>query len=311
MRVFIPEPFPADILAEHHGGIQFVQGRQGERYSPSELITLLRDIDGVVITSRDRFDAAVLDSARNLKIISKAGSKPSSNVDLARAEQLGIRVVWTPASNAASVAEMTIMQMLLLLRGLDASRRHLRAGHWRTIEMVGGDLQGRTVGIVGLGAIGRRVAGLVHAFGAHVSYFDPYVTESGPALLGKKFDSLDDLLRSVDVLTLHCEMNEHTRHLINARTLALITRGGYLINNARGGLVDSCALLDALDEGWLAGAAIDVYESEPPDETGRRLIEHGRVVATPHIAAYTQESLSRECRLAVKGACDHLLAEAG
>jgi D-3-phosphoglycerate dehydrogenase len=253
----------------------------------------------VAVNSRDPISARVIESCPQLKVIAKAGSKPTSNVDLAAAERCGVRVTWTPGANAVSVAEMTLALILTVVKRLPELSAHLRRGGWRTYDLLGGELAGKTLGMVGLGAIGCEVARLFQAFGGRVIAHDPGVAATTAAGLGIRLLDLPDLLAAADILSLHCEMNPQTAGLVNDENLAKMKAGAVLVNTARGGLVDEQALLAALDSGQLSAAALDVFATEPIPKD-HPLLVHPRVFAVPHVSAFTHEASFRETSWALE-----------
>lgn len=300
--IFLPEPFPDSALRVlDPARFELRIGRSGPAYGEDELARALADADALAIYSRDRIDASLLDRAPRLKVIAKGGSKPTSNVDIAAAEQRGIRVLWTPGANAVSVAELTLAVMLAIMRRLPELNAHLRGGGWRSFDLLGRELAGLTLGLVGFGAVGREVARRYAAFGGPMLACDPALPAGSVDASGARAVTLDALLGQADIVSLHCELNARTAGLIDARRLAAMKRGAILVNTARGGLVDEASLRDALDAGHLAGAALDVFCQEPPP-AAHPLVGHPRVFATPHIAAFTTESLHRESAWALEDA---------
>lgn len=300
-RVVVPEPFPASAIALLDERFDVHCGRSGAAYGEDELIALAAQADALAIYSRDRISERVLAALPRLKVIAKGGSRPSSNVDIDAAVRHGIRVLWTPGANAVSVAEMTLALMLSLARDLPALRGRVTQGGWRDFGLLGRELAGTTVGLVGLGAVGREVAVRCRAFGQQVLACDPQLDAQRAAALGVTGVAFDDLLARSDFVSLHCEMNATTANLIDARALARMKTGAWLINTARGGLIDEAALLSALDAGRIAGAALDVFAVEPPS-AGHPLVGHPRVLCTPHVAAFTFESIHRESAWALEDA---------
>jgi D-3-phosphoglycerate dehydrogenase len=243
----------------------------------------------------------VLEGANRLRVIAKAGSKPTSNVDLAAAERRSVRVIWTPGANAVSVAEMAMALMLNAVKRLPEVAAHLRRGGWRTYGLLGRELAAMTLGLIGLGAIGREVARRYRAFGGPILVYDPYVDLRRSDCPGVRKVDLDVLLREADIISLHCELSAQTARLINSESLAKMKDGAVLVNTARGGLIDEDALLAALNSGGLAGAALDVFAAEPP-AADHLLLSHPRVFATPHVSAYTREASARESSWALEDA---------
>ncbi|MEP6608381.1 MAG: hydroxyacid dehydrogenase [Burkholderiaceae bacterium] len=299
--VFVPEPFPEAALGVLDDRFEVRQGRDGKAYSEAELAGLLADVDALAIYSRDQVSASVLEAAKQLRVIAKGGSKPTSNVDMAAAERRGVKVIWTPGANAVSVAEMALALMLNSVRRLPELSGHVQRGGWRSFDLLGRELGGMTLGLVGFGAIGKEVAKRYRVFGGPVLAYDPYFDHAAADSVGVRRVELDALLHQSDIVSLHCEMNPQTKRLINVETLAQMKDGALLINTARGGLVDQDALLAALNGGRLAGAALDVFSEEPP-LAGDPVLSHPRVFPTPHVAAFTHESIYRESAWALEDA---------
>jgi phosphoglycerate dehydrogenase-like enzyme len=299
--VAIPEPFPEAALGVLDERFEVRQGRPGPRFEEHDLIHFIRGAHAVALYSRDFITRGVLQASPELRVIAKGGSKPSSNVDIEAAHQRGVRVIWTPGANAVSVAEMTIVSILASLRGLPALVRRLEQGGWRDFNLLGTELAGRTLGLVGFGAVAREVAARYRAFGGRILAFDPRMDSEVAARLDVQPCGFQDLLRAADIVSLHCELNGETAGLMGRDALAAMKPDALLVNTARGGLVDEQALLDALDRGALRGAALDVFAAEPP-QYPNILLSHPRVLATPHVAAFTHESIYRESAWALEDA---------
>lgn len=247
----------------------------------------------LVVRSRTKVNADLIARAPHLELIARAGVGVD-NVDLAAAAARNIRVVNAPAAASASVAELTVAFALMLVRELWLSISGAKAGRWERGTR-GGELAGRAIGFVGYGRIAREVARRLAPFGVRAAAYDPFVsrTEDGTALV-----ALDELLARSDIVSLHAAATSENRHLINASALARMKQGAFLINVARGSLVDEAALVTALNSGQLGGAALDVYEVEPP--MNRELIEHPKVIMTPHVGASTREAQQRAGRQVVE-----------
>ncbi len=248
------------------------------------------------VLALERVDDALLARLPKLKVISKFGVGLDS-FDLPALAKRGVKLAWTPGSNSRSVAELALMITLGLLRRLPEAQADLRAGTWR--QPKGSTLTGKTVGLIGLGSVGREFTALLAPFGARVLAHDPaadraFAKDRGVALVG-----LDALLAQSDVVSLHVPLVEGTRNLIDAARLAVMKPGALLINTARGGLVDEIALLDALDAGRLAGAGLDCFAAEPPKDA--RLASHPKILATPHLGGSTEEAIVAMGRAAIAG----------
>jgi D-3-phosphoglycerate dehydrogenase len=247
-----------------------------------------------MITSQHPINSKIIDAASNLRIIAKRGAKPE-NVDLQAATEKGIIVTWTPGVNSIAVAEYSIMLMLCLSKQTIPQMNKLKDGAWRSPSPGIRELDGQTIGIVGLGAIGEEVARLARGFRMLILAYDPYVDQDLAEVVGAKLVGLDELLRESDYVTLHAMLTEETRRLINEKRLKLMKKESYLINTARGELVDESALIKALESGIIAGAGLDVFKNEPPQQ-GNPLLTLPNVVVTPHMAGWSEEALFRELR---------------
>jgi D-3-phosphoglycerate dehydrogenase len=213
------------------------------------------------------------------------------NIDLDAATRSGVVVLNTPGGNSVAAAELTVSLLLALARNVPQANADLRAGRWERKKYLGVEVAGKVLGVVGLGRIGREVARRAQGLRMEVLGFDPFVSQKATADMGVDHAPLDELLARSDFVTLHVPLSPETHHLIDTAALGRMKPGARLVNCARGGLVDEAALADAIAAGKLAGAALDVFETEPP--TDRRLIEDPRVVATPHLGASTVEAQER------------------
>lgn len=251
-------------------------------------------------------DTALLAAAPNLRLIQKLGAGVD-RIDMATCERRGIAVARLAGGNAVPVAEHTVMLILAALRRLPLIDRRTRAGAWDKEEARGVNrhLQGKNVGIVGFGAIGRAVATLLGSFGVRIAYYDPMAAPADvERRLGVARRDLDDLLAWADVVTLHLPLLPETRGLFDAGRIARMKPGAVLVNCARGGLVDEAALLAALDEGRLFAAALDTFAAEPP--VGSPLLSHERTVVTPHLAGATVDNFEAVMQRAVANATAYL-----
>ncbi|MHB8653144.1 MAG: phosphoglycerate dehydrogenase [Terriglobia bacterium] len=247
----------------------------------------IRDADALVVRSATKVTAELIQGAPQLRAIGRAGVGVD-NVDLDAATQRGIVVMNTPGGNATSVAEHTMALILGLARRIPQADSLLKLGKWEKKALQGIEVRGKTLGLIGLGKIGMEVARLAEAFEMKVVAFDPYVSSMVAREQNVKLVSLDELLKSSDFISLHSSLTPETHHLINAKTLAIAKRGIRLVNCARGELVSDKDLLAALESGQVAGAGLDVFETEPPVHPG--IASHPNVIATPHIAGSTEEA---------------------
>ncbi|MGH7873620.1 MAG: hydroxyacid dehydrogenase [Candidatus Binatia bacterium] len=233
-------------------------------------------------------------SAGRLRIIARTGvGVDPSRVDLGAAKELKVWVTNQPGSNAVSVAELVFGQMIALARHTHAANRAVKENRWSDyLKFIGSELAGKTVGIVGMGNIGARVALRARAFEMDFLVHDPYIAEAHVSALGGKLTQLDELFAESDFVTIHCPLNSETRGMIGAKYFALMKRSAYLINTARGGIVDENILLAVLREKKIAGAALDVIASEPPAKD-QPLLKLDNVLWTPHLGAVTLEAAER------------------
>ncbi len=283
----------ADPLAE--AGLEILRqaGMEVDELDPDErsrLPEMIPEYDALVVRSMTRVDRALLEAGSRLRVVGRAGIGVD-NVDVAAATERGILVVNAPTANLVSATEHTFALLLALVRNVPPANASLRRGEWKRKQFLGSELQGKVLGVVGLGRIGQGVAMRARAFGMEIAAYDPFLDSAAARRLEVELTDLDALLARADVVTLHTPLTDQTRGLIDADRIASMKQGAILVNCARGGIVDEGALLAALEEGRLAGAALDVFSEEPPSDP--RLVEHPRVVATPHIGAQTREAQRR------------------
>jgi len=262
-----------------------VDARSGR--SAEELTRDLATADALVVRSATRVTAPIISAAPQLKAIARAGTGVD-NVDVPAATDRGIVVMNAPGANSISVAELSMAFMLSLARMIPTADASMKGGVWEKKKLTGVELRGKTLGIVGLGRIGQEVGLRAKSFGMHLVAHDPFISEQIAGTLGIHLLSLDDLCTNSDYITLHLPATPETRHLFNASQLAKCKAGVRIVNTARGELIDETALADAIESRHVAGAGLDVFESEPPTEW--RLAKLPQVIATPHIAASTTEA---------------------
>ncbi|NNF03901.1 MAG: phosphoglycerate dehydrogenase [Rhodothermales bacterium] len=262
---------------------------------PSRLAELCRDVDGWIIRSGTKVTADLMRQAGRLRAIGRAGVGVD-NVDLEAATRRGVLVLNAPAGNTISTAEHTLALLMAMVRNVAPAASSVAAGRWDRKLFTGAELYGKTVGIVGVGKIGRAVAERLAGFGVKLIGFDPVLSNEQADRLGLKLVPLDDIFELSDYITVHTPLTSETRGLLGSETLARCKKGVGIVNCARGGIVDEAALLEALNAGHVGSAALDVYSSEPPGDELRDLLAHPRVVATPHIAASTGEAQEKVAR---------------
>lgn len=264
-----------------------------------ELLALLPGIR-VVVTEMAAMTERVIAGAEALELIVVCRGGPV-NVNLAAATARRIPVCYSPARNASATAEYTVGLILAAMRRLAEGHRSLSEGRWRgdfyAYDEAGSEIEGKTVGLVGFGAVGSRVARVMRAFGAEVLVADPYVDPTQVVEVGASAVSLDELLPRANVLSLHARLTPETRHIVGREQIARLPRGAVLVNSARGGLLDYEALCDALESGQLRAAALDVYDPEPPP-AGSRLFSAPNLVLSPHIAGASRETAERAAVIA-------------
>src|SRR5215831_5696705 len=286
-RVLVSDKLPAaglDLLRQVGIDIDDRQKLKG-----ADLREALRGADGVIVRSDTRITAAELENPGRLRVIVRAGVGVD-NIDVAAATRKGIVVMNTPGGNTVSTAEHTITLLLALARHVPAADASVRAGKWERTRFVGTQLAGKTLGVVGLGRIGREVARRAAGMDVKVVGFDPFLAPDRAAQLGiEAVSGLDQLLPRCDFLTVHTPLTDETRDLVGARELERLPRGARVLNCARGGIVNEEALAAALRSGHLAGAALDVFVVEPPP-ADHPLLKMPNVVLTPHLGASTTEA---------------------
>ncbi len=271
--------------------------------TPDQLLGIIADYEAIIVRSATKVTAEVIKNGLNLRVIARAGSG-LDNIDIAAARQREIEVVNSPDANTLAVAEHTMGLMLSLARRLPLADQRLKEGHWDKKELVGTGLYGKTLGIIGFGRIGHEVANRARAFGMHLLVNQRRPT---PQLdLAADIESVDllELLRRSDFVSLHAPLTDETRDMIGETQLALMKPTAFLINTARGGIVDENALLAALDAGGIAGAALDVFTQEPVYPGA--LIQHEKMIVTPHIAASTEDAQKNAAETVARNIIDIL-----
>lgn len=269
------------------------------------LLSAVADADAILVRSATKVDAEVLGAAPLLKVIARAGVG-LDNVDIKTATSAGVMVVNAPTSNIISAAELTVGHILSLARHIPAAHSALAQGQWKRSKYSGVELYEKTIGIIGLGRIGALITARLQSFGTNVIAYDPYVTSARAQQLGVQLVTLEELLAQSDFITIHMPKTPETTGMISDDQLALMKPTAFIVNVARGGLIDEDALYRALTTGTIAGAGLDVFVSEPPQESPLLALEN--VVVTPHLGASTDEaqekagvSVARSVRLALSG----------
>ncbi|HTY16129.1 MAG TPA: phosphoglycerate dehydrogenase [Myxococcota bacterium] len=256
--------------------------------APAALLERIRDAEGLVIRSGTKVTRAVLEAAEKLRVVGRAGIGVD-NVDVAAATERGVVVVNTPSGNNVTTAEHAIALLVSLARHVPQATASMKQGKWEKSAFTGTELCDRTLGVIGLGNIGRVVARLAQGLGMRVVGYDPHLPGDVAGKLDVDLVPLDDLLTRADAITVHVPKTKETTGLLGAAAFAKCRRGVLVINAARGGIVDEKALLAALESGQVGGAALDVFEQEPPP-ADHPLVRHPRVVCTPHLGASTEQA---------------------
>ena len=255
-----------------------------------ELARIIADYDALIVRGRTKVTASLLEAATKLKVVGRAGVGVD-NIDLAAAKSRGVTVVNAPVSTTLAVAELTFGLLLALTREIPRADSSMKQGQWLKKELEGVELHGKTIGILGMGRIGAEVARRARAFGMEVLGYDPLLTPE--VIRGRVAEPVDrdELLARSDFISLHLPLTPETRGLLDADQFAKMKDGARIVCAARGGIIDEAALSSALELGKIAGAALDVFESEPPGATD--LVKHPKVIAMPHVGAQTAEAQSR------------------
>lgn len=286
-RILIADSLdPAGLARFAAAGAQVHELTADER---PRLTALLPGFDALVVRSATQVTSTLLAAGSRLKVVGRAGIGVD-NVDVAAATERGILVVNAPTANLTSATEHAFALLLAVARRVPEADASMKAGMWDR-KLTGTELQGKTLGIIGFGRIGQRVAQRAGAFEMEVVAYDPYLDAAAARRLDVELLPLDELLARSDVVTLHVPLTAETKLLLDRERLAAIKPGALLVNCARGGVVDEEALLAALEAGRVAGAGLDVFAEEPPKDL--RLVRHPRVVATPHLGAQTREAQER------------------
>ena len=285
MHIVIADSLPdsaSNLLKAAGWSVDAKAGRK-----PDELARDLAKADALIVRSATQVTAALLATAPRLRVVARAGTGVD-NVDVPAATARGILVMNAAGANSISVAEHALALMLSLARAVPMADASMKRGVWEKKKLTGVELRGKSLGVVGFGRIGREVAARARAFGMDILAYDPYIASRAADAAGVPLVELTELLERADFISLHVPALPETRHLINASTLSKTRKGVRIVNTARGELIDEGALADAIESGHVAGAGLDVFETEPPID--QRLTALPQVVATPHIAASTTEA---------------------
>jgi len=287
MKVFVTDSIAEDAIellrTEHEVTVD-------HNISMEDLAEVIPQYDALLVRSRTKVHGKLMEAAMGLTVIGRAGIGVD-NIDVASCSDRGVAVVNAPAGSTESVAELTVGHMLALSRFIARGDRTTREGGWEKKKLKGVELMGKTLGLIGIGRIGCRVAEICRVFPMQVIGTDPMVTPEQAAACGVTWMTREEVFAKADYISLHVPLIDSTRGMVNSEVLASMKDSAYLINCARGGVVDESALYDALKDGVIAGAALDVFSSEPPGESP--LLTLDNFIASPHIGANTREAQSR------------------
>jgi len=258
--------------------------------TPEELLQVAKEYDAMIVRGRTKVIPDVFKAATKLKVVGRAGVGVD-NIDLNSAREHKVTVVNSPMATTIAVAELTLGLMLGLIREIPRSDAGMKGGKWLKKEMVGVELNGKTLGVVGYGRIGSCVAERAKAFGMKIIAYDPLLKAEEIKKRGADPVTLETLYKQADMITLHVPMTSDTKGMLNTSAFSKMKKGMYIVCAARGGVIDEDALLTALESGQVAGAGLDVFATEPPGQTA--LVSHPKVIAVPHIGAQTMEAQER------------------
>lgn len=281
----------SDTLSEE--GIAILKNTPGvevdvkTKLKPDELKAIIKDYDALAIRSATKVTAEIIAAADKLKVIGRAGIG-LDNVDAAAASKRGIVVMNTPGGNTVTTGEHAIAMMFALARQIPQATSSMKAGGWEKSKFMGAEIYDKTLGIIGIGRVGSVVADRALGLKMHVLAYDPFMSPDGAEKLGISLVTLDELLAKSDFISIHTPLTKDTRGMINAAAFGKMKKGVFIINCARGGIVNENDLLDALNSGQVAGAALDVFEEEPTKNM--ELVSHPKVICTPHLGASTEEA---------------------
>ncbi len=284
MKVLVADPIAQDGI-ESLSKYAEVDVKLGLK--EDELISIIGDYEALVVRSQTHVTTPVIKAGKKLVVIGRAGVGVD-NIDVETATRRGVVVVNAPASNTISAAEHIIALMLSIARHIPQANAMLKSGVWKRAELTGTEVRGKTLGIIGLGNVGSEVARRAQGLQMHIIAYDPFVSTDYAHNLGAELTSVEELLQKSDFITLHIPLTSSTKEMIGAKQLATIKPNAYIINCARGGLIDEEALVQAIEEGRVAGAAIDVFPHEPA--TDSVLFRSDKIIVTPHLGASTIEA---------------------
>ncbi len=306
VRALITDPVDEYVISELSKNGVIVDYRPG--IARDELLRVVGNYEVLVVRSRTKVTREVIDAASRLRVIARAGVG-LDNIDVDYARSRGIEVLNAPEGSTQSVAELVIGLMISAARLVPLQDSLVKGGEWPKGKYVGTELFGKVLGVIGFGRIGQRVAELAKAIGMKVQAYDIVDMRDRAAKLGVDFVDFETLIRSSDFITIHVSLTPSARHMIGEREFQMMKGGVVIINTSRGEVIDTRALLKALNEGKVAAAALDVLENEPPKEPWEiELVRHPRVIITPHIGAETREAQRRIAEILVDKVVNYLRA---
>lgn len=289
---------PIEYLKQHGCEVELVP--QGKKMSEDDLVACAAEVDAMVV-GIEKITARVIQAGKKLKVIAKHGAGVD-NIDMETATKNKIVVTSAPGANSDAVADMTMGLFLALARSLPFADRSVKGGGWP--RMAGTQLNKKTLGIIGVGQIGKKVARRAAGFDMKILVYDVVKDEEFAATHGVTYLPLDNVIQSSDFISIHVPLTSTTRNLISTREFGMMKKGAFLVNIARGGIVDETALFPALKEKKISGAALDVFAQEPP--TGSPLLSLDNFIATPHMGGYTMEALNETGMICVRNIMDVL-----
>src|SRR5580658_9675786 len=309
MHIMICDPISPKGIALFQQCAQFKVTVLKQRLPEAELLPLVADVDAMVVRSETKITRAVIEAAPKLRVVGRAGVGVD-NVDVDAATQRGIVVMNTPSGNTISTAELTFSMLMALARKIPQAHSSMKEGKWSRKEFQGTELLNKTLGILGMGRIGSEVAKRAQAFGMKVLAYDPYLSLArAKALQVDLKEHVDDVYAVADFTTVHMPMTEETKGMVNAAAFAKMKRGARILNCARGGIINEADLFAALLSGQVGGAALDVYETEPPS-ADFPLRSLPQVIMTPHLGASTEEAQENVGIEVAEAITDYLLSGA-
>lgn len=286
-KVLVSDPI-SDLGIQQLMDAPDVQVDKKTGLTEDELTAIIGEYDALLVRSQTRVTERIMNAASNLKVVGRAGVGVD-NIDLKAATKRGIVVINAPDGNTITTAEHTFAMMIALARHIPQAYAKTVAGTWDRKSFLGVELRNKTLGVMGMGRIGSEVAKRAKAFGMRILAFDPFLTEERADKLEVKLASVDTIIRNADFITVHTPLTPETRHLIARPQFEVMKPGMRIVNCARGGIIDELALIEAIDEGIVAGAAFDVFEQEPP-QADHPFLKHPKVIVTPHLGASTVEA---------------------